>query len=358
MKIVPFNQTTYPTLLPELVAVLKSGGVVIYPTETCYGIGVDATNQEAVSRLLAYKGGRGNKPVSIAVSDKQMAQQYVELNEIAETLYSTLLPGPVTVISKSKAKVVSRLVSDMNTLGVRMPDYPLLLELINAYGKPLTATSANTSGGKPPYSLDELSRYTSKNKLDLVTLFLDAGRLPLRPPSTVVDTTLNEPTVLRLGKVTLPRTAQVFASSSVEDTLNLGEELMNSFKDRLNDSSMIFAMQGDLGAGKTHLTKGVAKALGITEVVNSPTYTIVKEYELQKHGGTLFHIDTWRLHEGEELYDLGFEEMLKPGNVIAIEWVQKMKPILQALVKKHLVVWVDISQTDEYGRKIAVYHEG
>jgi L-threonylcarbamoyladenylate synthase len=329
---------------------------------------VDATNVQAVQRLLDYKGGRGNKPVSIAVADIIMAQEYVELNETAESLYSTLLPGPVTVISKNKGKVARQLVSDMNTLGIRIPDYPLLLKLLKAYGKPLTSTSANTSGGKPPYSHEELCRYTSKNKLNYISLFLDAGRLPVRKPSTVVDTTLNEPTILRQGSVTLPRAAKVFGSSSVEETLFLGEQLMHSLNGKLPEYAVIFALQGELGAGKTHLTKGIAKALGVTEVVNSPTYTIVKEYEIDitpqtpsysKRGfnGTLFHVDTWRLHEGAEMNALGFEAMLKPGNVIVIEWLEKMKPILEDLAKTHLVVWVDIDTVDETKRTFKVYYE-
>jgi L-threonylcarbamoyladenylate synthase len=364
MKILPFNDATYPTLLPEMVAVLKSGGVIIFPTETCYGLGVDATNEQAVQRLLDYKGGRGNKPVSVAVSSKAMAKEYVELNSTAETLYSTLLPGPVTVISMNKGKVARQLVSDMNTLGVRIPNYPLLLRLITDYGKPITATSANPSGGKPPYSIDELNRYTSKNKLELIDLFLDAGRLPIRPPSTVVDTTLNEPTVLRQGDITLPEAAQAFGSSSVDETRLLGEEIMRSFMDKLSDSAIIFAMQGELGAGKTQLSKGVAKALGIDEMVNSPTYTIVKEYEMQRantrirpYKNQMFHIDTWRLHEGEELWDLGLKKMLKPGNVVVIEWLQKVKPMLERLQTKAVVVWVEIEVTGEETRQIKVWHE-
>src|SRR5690606_11617665 len=108
-------------------------------------------------------------------------------------------PGPITVVSKDKGKVASQLVSDMGTLGVRIPDYRLAIELVKAFDSPITATSANTSGKKSPYSFDDWIRYTTKNKQEMVDLFLDAGQLPYRAPSTVVDTTLNEPRVLRQG---------------------------------------------------------------------------------------------------------------------------------------------------------------
>lgn len=361
MQRLKFNQQTFQDAIDQAIKVLNQGGMIIYPTDTCYGLGVDATNKAAVAKLLTYKGNRGNKPIAIAVVNMAMASKYVEINETAQTLYSTLLPGAVTVISKSKQAVAAQLIADTGTLGVRIPNYPRLLQLIQTFGKPITTTSANTSGKKPPYSLSELQRYTSQTKLNMVDLFLDAGPLPVRPPSTVVDTTLNEPEILRQGEIKFPGTARVFVSSSAEQTINLGEELMSSKMNILTDKPIIFALQGELGAGKTQLTKGIAKALKIKETVNSPTYTIVKEYQITHPAlsyskrGTLYHIDTWRLHEGEELWQLGLREMLKPEKVIVIEWLQKVKPMLEGLGKKAKVVWVELLTVNETTRKIKVW---
>jgi L-threonylcarbamoyladenylate synthase len=353
MKIVPFKSPT-KDVYNEAVKVLNNGGLVIFPTETCYGMGAEATNEASVQKLLVYKGGRENKAISIAVADKTMAEKYVETNETAHNLYSTLLPGPVTVISKSRGKVVKQLESDMGTLGIRIPAYPPICKLIKQLDKPITATSANSSGQKPPYSLDEWQKYTSNAKQQMVALFLDAGKLPLHPPSTLVDTTLNDLTVLRQGEVEIPKAAKLFGSFSDGETQRLGEQLIRSVLPNKTNKPLIVAIQGELGAGKTQMAKGIAKGLSIKDNVPSPTYTIIREYQykLNQRSGILYHIDTWRLHDAKELRDLGLAQMLKPGNVMVIEWVQKMKEELTKLNNQAIIVWVDIKQISETGRTI------
>src|SRR4030067_1869587 len=119
MKIIPFKSPTSREI-DEAADTLKNGGLVGFPTETCYGMGVDATNTAAVARLLRFKGGRANKAISIAVADKTMAERYVDLTETAEQLYQNLLPGSVTVISQSQGHVVKALESEDGTLGIRI----------------------------------------------------------------------------------------------------------------------------------------------------------------------------------------------------------------------------------------------
>jgi tRNA threonylcarbamoyl adenosine modification protein (Sua5/YciO/YrdC/YwlC family) len=159
---------------------LSRGELVIYPTETCYGIAADATNPDAVTKLLIFKGDR-HRQVAIAVSDRAMAKKYVKLNEIAINLYAKFLPGPITVISDSLHAVDPRLESATGTLGIRIPNYPITLLLINRFGRPITATSANTSGKKEPYSLADWQKYTTPDKQNMVSLFLDAGKLRIAP---------------------------------------------------------------------------------------------------------------------------------------------------------------------------------
>src|SRR5689334_9720203 len=99
MEIIKLTEQNLEEAITKAVEVLKAGGTVIYPTETCYGIGVDATNQVAVDKVYDYKGFRGQKPFSMAVTTKEMAAKYVEINDIADNLYKNYLPGPVTVVS-------------------------------------------------------------------------------------------------------------------------------------------------------------------------------------------------------------------------------------------------------------------
>ncbi|HUS60203.1 MAG TPA: L-threonylcarbamoyladenylate synthase [Nevskiaceae bacterium] len=357
MKIINLKKEKPEQAIQKAIAVLKKGGLIIYPTETCYGLGTDTTNPQAVKKLLQYKGGRGKKPISVAVANQTMAKKYVKINETAENLYQNFLPGPLTVVSQGKGKVTFGLESASQTLGIRIPDYPLILKLIAQFGKPITATSANTSGKKQPHSLADWQRYTSGKKQTMIDLFLDAGRLPKREPSTVVDTTLNEPTVLRQGKIKIPQIAgQIFVSNSEKETKTIAKEIFKRYQNLLNSSPLIFALQGELGSGKTQFVKGLATTLNIKTNVPSPTYIFVREYlyQLDALTGVLYHIDTWRMEKGEELLELGLKKMLKPGNVIAIEWLQKVKKILEKIAagKKAKVIWLEIETLSPTKRRI------
>ena len=98
---------------------------MVYPTETCYGVAVNALDPAAVARLLEYKRRPEGKAVSIAVTGKEMAGCFVELNHTAEQIYQKFLPGPVTVVSKSKGKTAAGLEAEDGTLGIRVPDHAL-----------------------------------------------------------------------------------------------------------------------------------------------------------------------------------------------------------------------------------------
>jgi len=359
MKILELKKENKNKAISKTIEVLKRGGLIIYPTETCYGLGADATNEQVVAKVLQFKGERKGKPILIAVVDKKMAQEYVEINEVAESLYKNFLPGPVAVVSKSKGKVAPGIESVNHTLGIRIPDYPLILEIIRRFGRPITSTSANPSGKKPPYSLKDILKYTTKKRLKLIDLILDAGQLPIRPPSTVVDTTLQEPTILRQGEIVLPDIpGQNFLSKSEEDTKNTAKVIFQRLQNLLNSHSLIFALQGELGAGKTQFAKGLGEALGIKENITSPTFIFLKEYKFRtfEHSNirTFFHIDTWRMQSEKDLLALGFNEMLKPGNVIVIEWLQKVRSVLEKTAKKKNVclVWVTIETLSETKRRI------
>ena len=316
--------------------ILANEGLLIYPTETCYGLGCDATNPKALAKLLSYKKFRGSKPISIAVADKAMAEKYVEINEMAENLYENYLPGPITVISMNKGELVPPVVSAQGAVGVRYPDYPFILELIKEYGKPITATSANMSYKSAPYNIDQLLKDLPNKSLDLVDLILDAGTLPQNPPSTVLDTTMNQLSVLRQGKLEFEnaliknKKIEEKQTKLTEETIQLGKEFADKYLKE--DMPIVVALSGELGAGKTQFTKGIAQSLGITEIVNSPTYTIINEYPYFRDGKqrVLAHMDTWRL-ENEELEKSGLIQHLEQGNIVIIEWADKFYQEIAAL---------------------------
>lgn len=352
MEILNLKELGEKKVIQKAVAILKAGGLIIYPTETCYGIGADATNKQAIEKLLQYKGERQGKPISVAVADQEMASKYVKINSTAANLYQKFLPGPLTVVSASLGKVVPVLESDSHALGIRIPNYPLALSLIQKFGRPITATSANTSGKKPPYSLADLKKYTTAKRLALISLFLDAGQLPTKPPSTVVDTTLNEHTILRQGEITIPDLpGQNFVSDSEAETKNIAAKILSQYRNILVSKSLVFALQGELGSGKTRFVKGLAEALEIKTNVNSPTFVLIKEYSFA--AGILYHVDTWRMENGQELSSLGLEKMLQPHNVIAVEWLQKVRLILENIPQdKVTIIWITIEALSPTRRHI------
>ncbi len=331
MKILKLTKTNHQPIINQAIKTLKAGGLIIYPTETCYGLGVDATNPKAVNKLLTYKTRREGKPLSIAVASQSMASNYVKLNTSAKNLYQKFLPGPLTIISKSKAKVAPRVESETKTLGVRIPDYPLILKIIKKLGKPITATSANVSYKPRPYSIKNILDHTSKKQQSLIDLIIDAGVLPKRPPSTVVDTTLDDPLVLRQGKL-LPTTGKTLTTKSPQQTSDLAQTLMLKHWNTLQSKPLMFLLIGELGSGKTQFAKGIGQFLKLSQIIVSPTYTIEREYDYQRHKikGKFLHLDTWRLQNLEELSQLNLKTRLKPQTVIAIEWASRtLKPLLK-----------------------------
>lgn len=340
--------------IEKTISILSQNGIVIYPTETCYGVGVDATSQIAVSKLLEYKKRPVGKAISIAVSDFDMAKNYVKLNNSANKIYHNFLPGPVTVISESNNLTDPRLSSERNTLGVRIPNYQILREIISIFNKPITSTSANSSGKKTPYSIDDILKNLSQKQKNLIDLIIDAGELPKNPPSTVLDTTLEELTIYRNGRI-MPKnlTVENFLSLSVLDTKNIGKMLVkNNFK----TLPLIILLDGELGSGKTHMVKGIAEELGIRQMVKSPTYNYVNEYtfDYNEIKGKVYHLDSWRISSKEDLESLGISQWIKKNNVIAIEWPSVILNLDPAFFKNFSPVFVEFVINKESKRQIRV----
>ncbi len=326
-------------IVKKALEVLKRGGLVVYPTETCYGIGADATNEKAIAKLLEYKTRREGKPLSVVMAEKEMAKKYIELNDMAENIYDKYLPGPITVVSKSLGGVVKGVESESGTLGVRVPDYSLILEISKEFKKPFTATSANMSYDPKPYSVESLLKNLPEKKKNLIDLIIDGGELPKNEASTVVDTTLNTMNVLREGKVSFEKSVSeqdVVLSAKTkneEQTVSFGTTTMLKYMDYINENCVVFLLCGELGSGKTQFAKGVAKQLRIQKNIKSPTYNILNEYGFE-FGDMFIHIDTWKVYSWEELKSIGFENYVKEKNVLAIEWADKFFNEMEEFLKK------------------------
>lgn len=184
--------------LKESPGIFMRGGIIAYPTETFYGLGVDPFNKEAVERLFELKGRSEKSPVSLIIKDTDMLKRVAqEVPERAEVLMKKFWPGPLTIVFKARSTVPERLVAHTGKIGVRVSSSPEAMKLVEALDSPITATSANPSGRTPPASPAEVIEYFNGS----IDLLIDGGRLPGRAGSTVVDITGDKTVILREGEI-------------------------------------------------------------------------------------------------------------------------------------------------------------
>lgn len=365
MELVKLTDSNRQEILDQTLKVLMSGGLVVFPSDTVYGLLADSTNPKAIDKLLAFKERPVGKAISIFVANREMAKDYVSLNQNGQNVINNLLPGPFTVVAQSRHKTDSRLEAENGTLGIRIPDYPLILSLVASLKKPITATSANLFGKPPFYSIYALLKALSKTKKNSVNLFIDAGFLAKNKPSTVIDTTTGQLETLRIGDL-LPQTPNSFISNSEEQTKKLARFIATKFIKKNLSKPMVFLLEGELGAGKTIFAKGLGKALEVKEEITSPTFNISNEYntEILRQTPTptteidiknicqsssisnkvkFIHCDFYRIEAKEEFFELGFPKSIFCGNVYAIEWPERMSAeMISALKNAAEIVFVKI----------------
>ncbi len=178
--------------LLKAVRVLRKGGLLVYPTETAYGLGCDATSAKAVKKIYAVKGRGTNKPLSVIFGSMQIAKKYVSLDKPARLLMRKFMPGPLTLVTRPKRKLAG---SPKNEIAFRIPSSEFALALAKKLKKPVTATSANISGKKPVYTFKDAFAIFN-NKIDAI---VDAGNLPERRVSTIFS--LGSMSILRKGAI-------------------------------------------------------------------------------------------------------------------------------------------------------------
>jgi len=348
-------------VINEVLQVLSFGGLVIFPSDTVYGLLVDATNESAVKKLIEFKNRPPGKAISVFVADLNSCKKYVSINQKQSAILSKLLPGPFTMVLPSKHTVQKLLESEKGTLGVRVPYYQLILQLASSFGKPITATSANLGGSSPHYSIDSFMHQISQAKKDLIDLIVDAGHLPRNKPSTVLDLTESTVKTLRSGDITFEK-SNVHQSHSAQETQNIGRELMQSLSKKYGQKPLVIVLKGDLGAGKTEMTRGIADYFEIEKII-SPTFVVYYEYVIQKIQNSKFkiqnsnifiHVDLYNIQEETEFDHLGLSDYLKPGNVMVVEWGEKLGKMYTEFQEKADVVFVEIEYEGETRRKIIV----
>jgi L-threonylcarbamoyladenylate synthase len=189
-----------PEALHEAAAVLQSGGTVAFPTESFYGLGADALAPAAVRRVFGLKGRPESKPLLVLVDSVERALALaVDADPRARELMARHWPGPLTLVLRAASMVPVEVTAGSGTVGLRVPGHAVALGLVRAAGRPVTAPSANPSGGPPPTRAEEVTRSLGP-ALDLV---LDGGATAGGAGSTVADCTVWPPRILRQGPIRL-----------------------------------------------------------------------------------------------------------------------------------------------------------
>ncbi len=186
--------------LSQAVKILREGGLVVFPTETVYGLGADALNPKAVARVFEAKNRPTFDPLIIHVADPEGARALVtSFPPLAERLASLFWPGPLTLVLPKKSVVPDLVTSGLPSVALRIPSHPIALELLRAFGRPLSAPSANPFGQVSPTSAEH-ARSSLGNKVDLI---LDGGPCSVGVESTVLSLLDEIPALLRPGGTSL-----------------------------------------------------------------------------------------------------------------------------------------------------------
>ena len=184
---------------------VRRGGLVVYPTETVYGLGCDPLNVKAVERIFEVKGER-EKPLPVLASDIKHVEKIAHLSEKAKRVAARFWPGPITLVLPKTTILPGIVTSNLDSVGVRVPRHDVAIQLIRLSNGLLIGTSANRTGEKPPRTAQEAATQIG----DEVDVILDGGPTTFGSSSTVVDLTSERPKILREGPISIDEILNVF----------------------------------------------------------------------------------------------------------------------------------------------------
>ena len=192
--------------IDEAACLLRDGGIVIFPTETVYGLGASAYSKEAVKKVFEAKGRPQDNPLICHIASFDSLSDVASyVPEEAVTLAKEFWPGPLTLVLKKNESIADEVTCGLDTVGVRMPDHPVALRLLEKAGVPIAAPSANISGSPSPTRIE----HVIEDMMNRVDAIIDGGDCSVGIESTVLDMTKNPPIVLRPGGVTLDMLQQI-----------------------------------------------------------------------------------------------------------------------------------------------------
>lgn len=192
------NPSSTEAVLTRAAEIITAGGVIAYPTETFYGLGADAENEEAIRKIYGVKGRNFNSPISVIIDSRENLYPLVqEVPSCALKLIDSFWPGPLTIVFKASDKILPLLIAGSGKIGIRVSSHPFAKALAQKTGRPLTATSANITAAKECSRAEEVLQQIG-NKIDAI---IDLGTTPGGLGSTIIDVTAVPPKILRNGVI-------------------------------------------------------------------------------------------------------------------------------------------------------------
>lgn len=194
------------------VAALGRGEVIVFPTETLYGLGADALDSGAVDRVFQLKGRDAANPIPVLVADRAMLSRLVsEMPPMADKLIARFWPGPLTLVLPARQDIPKPLVNSDGGVGVRISNHPIAAAIVQMLGHPLTATSANPTGQSPARSIRQARDYFA----GVIDIFIDGNKLTSRTGSTVAEIIGNRIRIIREGEISREELQRIAEKNAV-----------------------------------------------------------------------------------------------------------------------------------------------
>ena len=251
------------TIQKHIHEVFHKGGLVVFPTETVYGIGADATNPEAVKSIFKAKGRPSDNPLIVHISKVDDLELYVsDIPSHAKSLMDTFWPGPLTLVFNKKEIIPKEVTGGLNTVGIRVPGLKIARDIIDIAGLPICAPSANLSG-KPSSTIFDHVASDFEERVDII---IDGGKAEIGLESTVLDITTPVPVMLRPGFVT---------KKMIEDTL--GFKIIDATESKIENTPKSPGMKYTHYAPKGKMTLVEGNEKDVVDFINN---------EIKKHKKT------------------------------------------------------------------------
>jgi L-threonylcarbamoyladenylate synthase len=315
-----------PELIQKAASVIRSGGIVVFPTRSLYGLAADAFNEEAVGRIFEIKGRSGDKPLPVLADSYLMLSCLVRnIPEAGQKLIDSFWPGKITIVFEANGSLPEKLTAGSGNIGIRRPGHPVASALVKAVRGPVTGTSANISGNPGCKIISEIDPVIAES----VDLIIDSGELEGGAGSTVIDVTKDPPAMIREGSVSVSEIGKMLG-------VDLFPEKNENISARLIETKTVYKGRVfTVACDSVTLPNGVITGIDIIRhpgasamvpMLNENTVLLVKQYRYAA-SGFIWEIPAGTLNPGESPLECAKRELIEETGYSA-EKLEKLTEIV------------------------------